>query len=121
MNMEEEEESQTFRYVFTVEGSREGPVTDWFIDVSEFDGVKNRREMEQLIAVQERLEPGSSTNTNAKMNALAHMELRSRYTTFGGVYAVSSSTELTREDVDKVLYRKLVMRELDGWLEGAKI
>lgn len=117
---DDEEESPKFRYVFTVEATREGPVTDWLVDVSEFDGIKNARQLNELIAVHERLEPGSGERIMNKSHVLKMLDMRSRHTAFGGVYAVSSSTELTREALDKIMYEKFIFGKLDDWLEGAR-
>lgn len=99
-------------YVFTLEYSLKGPVTDWLIDASALVG-QNPESYEQACAVANLLEPGSGEAMRSTLNGLKQIGLRARFTALGRAFILRTESAMDREAVDTYVQRMAQLGQLD--------
>jgi len=99
-------------YVFTLEYSLKGPVTDWLVDASALVG-QTPESYELACMAADLLEPGSSADMHAVLDGLQRIQLRARYTALGRAFVYRSPTAMTRDDLDAEVKRMAQLDSLD--------
>jgi hypothetical protein len=111
-------------YAFTVEMTIDGPVADWFLDITPMMG-RTAAEFDTACNVLDKLsdEPNASQDMRQLPMTLHNMvHLRSRFTSLGGAYLVTiEDGDITRDDLNTILRRKSADGTLRTFLEEASI
>ena len=99
-------------YVFTLEYSLKGPVTDWLIDASALVG-QNPESYEQACKVADLLEPGSGAGLRSTLSGLQQIGLRARHTALGRAFILRTDSAINREAIDSYVQRMAQLNQLD--------